>query len=789
MNTELFESKKDNDDSINIRSEIEKYLVYWKWYIAGVCMFLVLGYLYNRYTKPQYSATSTILIKNDKKGGLSDELAAFKDIGFLSNSNKNIENEIQILTSRKIVGDVIKSKDLFLTYLSEGRIKNNEVYLNSPIRIDFLSKDSVLYQSKDTVFKVQIIDNKKYLLKDVNNTEIGIYKYNEVVNSKISDFRVVKVNSNEIYYPELTIHFQSLNHTIDKYKSLINVKPVNVSSSVLRINLNDVVKNKAEDIVNELIEQYNKDAILDKNQVAEKTKNFIDARLEKIGNDLASINNNLKDFKTENKITNVESESEFFLKSFSANNEKLISNTIQLKLIESIYDDLLKDKNDNETLLASNLGFEDMTIATSIIEYNKLVLQKRRLLRTASKINPQILTLTQQIAGVKKSLIQSLKNIKKSLKLTLEQLEKEDKKIKGKISNVPNQELKLKDIKLQQEIIAKLYAFLLKKKEETEISLAVTVSNAKVIDRAYSSNSPISPKKNVIYYISFALGVITPTILIYLINLFDSKIHNKKDVENAINVPFLGDVPKSEVKEKIVIGNDTRSSTAEAFRLIRTNLDFMMTSNKGKSKTIFITSTTSGEGKSFISINTASSLALSGKKVLLMGMDLRAPKVTEYLGLPDRKGVTNYITNNDLNLEDLIFNIDNVPNLDIIASGVIPPNPAELLMTKRTENLFTIVKEEYDYVVVDTAPVNLVTDTLLIAKHADMFMYVARANYLDKRLLSVPQTLYNEKRLPNMAMVLNDTDPKRSYGYGYGGYGYGYVVVEEPWYKKIFKKS
>ena len=215
----------------------------------------------------------------------------------------------------------------------------------------------------------------------------------------------------------------------------------------------------------------------------------------------------------------------------------------------------------------------------------------------------------------------------------------------------------------------------------------------------------------------------------------------------------------------------------------------MLASNRKQSKSIFITSTTSGEGKSFISINIAATLALSGKKVLLMGMDLRAPKVTEYLGIPDRKGVTNYITDDDITIDELIFSIPQVKGLDIISSGVIPPNPAELLMTKRVENLFTIVKQEYDIVIVDTAPVNLVTDTLLIAKYADMFMYVVRANYLDKRLLQVPQELYNEKKLPNMAIVLNDTDPKRSYGYGYGGYGYGYVVVEKPWYKKIFSKD
>ena len=291
-----------------------------------------------------------------------------------------------------------------------------------------------------------------------------------------------------------------------------------------------------------------------------------------------------------------------------------------------------------------------------------------------------------------------------------------------------------------------------------------------------------------VYLAALLLGLIIPFIIIYIKNLLDTKFHSRKDVEALITVPFIGDVPHSETNEKIVIGSDSRTSAAEAFRLIRTNLDFMLPNNGNDlGKTIFITSTTSGEGKSFISINLAAALSLSSKKVLLLGMDLRAPKVTEYLGIPERKGITNYITNESISLDDVKFSIPEIKGLDIIASGVIPPNPAELLLTSKIKDLFDEVKKDYDYIIVDTAPVNLVTDTLLVAKYADLFLYVSRANYLDKRMLHVPQTLYNEKKLPNMAIVLNDTDITRGYGYGYGyGYGNGYIEdVKKPWYKRI----
>ena len=313
----------------------------------------------------------------------------------------------------------------------------------------------------------------------------------------------------------------------------------------------------------------------------------------------------------------------------------------------------------------------------------------------------------------------------------------------------------------------------------------------------------ISPKKSIIFLAALILGAIIPFIIIYIKNVLDTKIHTKKDIEEAITVPFLGDVPNSGSKEKIVIGHDIRSSTAEAFRLLRTNLDFMLASNKDKCKTIFITSTTSGEGKSFISINTASALALSGNKVLLMGMDFRAPKINKYLNIPEKKGITNFITDSKLIFDELKFKIPNIESLDILSSGVIPPNPSELLTTDRLEALFLEVKQKYDFIVVDTAPVNLVSDTLLIAKYADMFMYVVRANYSDKRSLVVPEEFYKENKLPNIAIVLNDVDSRRDgygyggygyggygyggYGYGgYGGYGYGATEVKKPWYRRIF---
>ncbi|WP_347174835.1 GumC family protein [Polaribacter uvawellassae] len=788
-----YNSLNIENDTLNIREEIEKYLIYWKWFVLGGILSITLAFLYLRYTTPQYSAKAVILIKENQKGGISAEMKAFEDLGILGGSTNNIDNEIEIIKSRKIIGDVIKRLNYTVSYFSSGRVKESELYnKKSPILIDVVKKDSMFYEI-DTILKILPITSTEFKLISESGDEVSTNLFNKIIQNDKMTFKVINNSKSQENFlnSEIKITVKPLNGLIDSYQKAVSITPVNKNSSVIDLTLNDAVKNKAEDFLDTLILLYNEDAITDKNLVSEKTKNFIDERLDTIGITLKSINNNLKNFKVDNKLTDIKAEAELILTILTENNKQIIESKISLSLIQSLNQELKNQEGKEEEVLPASLVPNDASIAQIISEYNRLILERKRAIRTgATKINAIVVNLTEQVDGLKSSLNKSLQNSEKGILLKLNQLEKEDAKIKSKISGVPMQELELQDIRLEQEIISGLYSYLLKKKEETDISLAVTVANAKIIDKAYGSTRPVSPKKNIIYLAALLFGGLIPFAIIYLKNLFDTKIHNKKDLEDNLSIPFLGDIPKSDEKNKIVIGgDDSRSSTAEAFRLIRTNLDFMLASSKNKSNTIFITSTTSGEGKSFISINIAASLALSGKKVLLMGMDLRAPKVTEYLGIPDRKGLTNYITDDNLLLDDLKFNINGIKSLDVISSGVVPPNPAELLMTKRVENLFTIIKDDYDYVIVDTAPVNLVTDTLLIAKYADMFMYIARANYLDKRLLAVPQTLYNEKRLPNMAMVLNDTDPKRSYGYGYGGYGYGYVVDEKPWYKKIFNKS
>ena len=387
-----------------------------------------------------------------------------------------------------------------------------------------------------------------------------------------------------------------------------------------------------------------------------------------------------------------------------------------------------------------------------------------------------------QIRALKDNLNSSLANIKTTSEITLESLNKVDARISSQIFSAPKKERQFRDITRQQSIKESLYLYLLQKREETAISLGMSSPNAKIIDYAYSSNLPVSPKKTITYFAAFLLGISLPVLFIFFLDLIDTKIHTKADVEKILNAPFIGDIPRSSIKKKSrLVTKVDYSPKAESFRMLRTNISFILKDKKDKlANTIFVTSTTSQEGKSHTSINLARSLSFSNLKVLIVETDIRVPKVEDYLDVKGKKGITDFISDESLSIEDVTVSIKDNEFLDVIPSGNIPPNPSELLMSNRVKSLFENVKNKYDYIIVDTAAVGLVTDTLLISQFADMFIYVISANNLDKRQLHVAQTMLDENRLPNMTILLNGTKKKSGYGYGYG---YGANPVKKKWYQ------
>jgi tyrosine-protein kinase Etk/Wzc len=780
----------DNTDKIDFRTEIDKYRVYWMWFVIGIFIALSTAYFYLKYSPPQYSASAFIMITDNLKSGISEELKAVADLGIVgTGSTNNPENEIFIIKSRKIVGTMVDSLELNISYFEEGRVNTIETYGNSSIKLKFINKDA-LYYSLDTAFVVSFLENSKLHVKDTEGEVLKEIYFNEIIESKeLGDFKIIRntLNKKSTYdLQNVFVVIKPRKEVISEYASRIEITSINEDSSILHLNVIDPNKIKAEKILDELIRQYNLDAVIDKNIVSNKTKDFIEERLQSVGLELGLIQDSLKEYKTEFGISGSPKEAELVITAISVKDAVIIQLETKLNLINWA-GQLVAKQSEEDKILPTNIGFTDEINSESINVINQLILEKNKLRQTVGDKNPNLIALEDRIGVLKQNLKQNFNNLKVSTEIQLRRAKEEAKTGQGKITKIPLIERGIVDIQRQKIIYSELYSYLLKKKEEIAISLAVTVPNAKIIDVAFSSDIPVSPNKKIIYLIAIAAGLLLPFLVIYIKMLLDTKFHNRKDIEDILSIPYLGDIPHSEGADKVIVKKDTRTSTAEAFRILRTNLNFMLpkTSDGPRGKVIFLTSTIPAEGKSFVSINLAATLALTNKKVLLLGLDLRAPKITEYLGVSDCKGITNYILDDTLQVNDIKFTTPEVENVDFISSGLIPPNPSELLSNIRVKELFEIVKKDYDFVIADTAPMSLVTDTLLISEFADIFLYVARANFLDRKMLIIPKMLYDEKKLPNMAIVLNDTDSERGYGYGYG-----YIQSKKkPFYKRPFGLS
>ncbi|MFV8374692.1 GumC family protein [Flavobacterium sp. LB1P71] len=785
--------ENDFDNSIDLKTILNKYLIHWHWFLLAVIVSFLGAFFFLRYTIPQYTATTTILVKDEQKGGMLSELSAFADMGIGGGMKNNLDNELEILKSRSLTASTVKKLNLNTSFIAKGNISDIEIYEDAPITVNFVDKKNNFYQQTINLtftglnskkFKLEeesATANSKVILASKNEFSFGeqiATKYGVLVISK-SGSAASQFNPSS---KSITIVVSPLENVIENYKNGLKVEPVNKMSSVVALSITGPVIKKSEDFLNNLVQVYNAEAATDKNFISENTSIFIANRLKLITQELDGVEQDVQTFKKSNNLTDIESEAKLFIEGSNEYDKKGIEIEIQLNVIASLLDFMNKSKNIE--LLPSNVIAGEGDTSGLISSYNQLILDRNRILKSATLENPTVVKMDQQIASLKSTVRSSLMRMQSSLTIQKRDLSRNEGVLNAKIGKIPVQERQFRVIARQQKVKEELYLYLLQKREESAISLSATEPNARVIDSARGNKLAISPKKNMIYLSSLLLGLLIPFGIIYLDDLFDTKIKSRLDLDGKTLIPFIGDVPTSDSPSEI-IKSESRTSSAEALRIIRTNLEFMLNKvPEGQAKTIFLTSTFPKEGKTFVSVNLAATFALSGKKVLLIGMDIRNPRLDEYLTLPDR-GFTNYLSSKELVLEDLIVKYEGYENFYILPAGVIPPNPAELLMSKKVEVFFKDLKAQYDYIIVDTAPVSLVTDTLLIAKNADCFIYVARANFLEKRMLSIPNTLYKEQKLPNMCMLLNDTDSTKGYGYGYG---YGVKVEKKPWYKTVLKK-
>ena len=779
--------RAQSEEQINIQEILFRYLIHWPWFVVSVIVCVALAWGYLRLTTPVYNISATVLIKDEKKGGganMSSELEKMGLNGFVSSSS-NIENEIEVLSSRTLAREVVSSLGLFVTYMDKDEFPQRELYRTSPVLVsltpqeaDKLPQTMVVDMSLEPsgAMDVQIrVGEKEYQkqfekLPAVFPTDEGTVAF-FTNNDTLSSVRPVSVTKER----HITAYINRPFSVAKGYAGSLSITPTSKATSVVTVSLMNSNTRRGKDYIDKLLEMYNINANNDKNEVAQKTAEFIDERIGIISKELGSTERDLENFKRSAGITDLTSEAQIALTGNAEYEKKRVENQTQINLVMDLQRYL---QGTEYEILPANVGLQDAGVAGAIDRYNEMVAERNRLLRTSTESNPAIVNLNASIRAMRGNIQTTLDATLKGLEITRADLAREASRYSRRISDAPTQERQFVSIARQQEIKSGLYLMLLQKREENAIVLAAIANNAKIIDEAQADGAPISPKRMTIYLAALVFGIGIPVGAIYLIGLTKFKIEGRADVEKLTSLPVIGDIPLADEKTgAIAVFENQNNLMSETFRNVRTNLQFMLENGKN---VILVTSTISGEGKSFISANLAISLSLLGKKVVIVGLDIRKPGLNKVFNIPKKEhGITQFLTNPATNLMGLVQPSDTNKNLYILPGGTVPPNPTELLARDGLEKAVETLKKNFDYVILDTAPVGMVTDTLLIGRVADLSVYVCRADYTRKAEFTLINELAENSKLPNLCIAINGLDlQKKKYGYyyGYGKYGkyYGY---------------
>ncbi|MDD4969950.1 MAG: polysaccharide biosynthesis tyrosine autokinase [Paludibacter sp.] len=774
MNPNYETEEAEDEQSIDLLGLFFKYLSYWKWFVASVAVCLILAVGYLKTTTNVYEVNATVLLKDDKKGGGMAELGALKEMGMLNVKN-NVDNELEILKTSSLWEQVVIESGLYAGYKKIGTFKDDYLYG---------SECPILVELPQAVLDTLSSARKFHVL--VHAT--GAMEFSGVYQDKDYRINVNKADSQvtmpfgKIYIRKGEFH-PSDDMTVEV--SLVNPEKVaagmlgsmtmdltSKTTSVVNVTLTTTNIKQGKDFLNRLIEVYNREDMKDQNMVASNTAIFIDDRLVNLTRELGDVESRVENYKQDNGLTDIKSEAEMFIKQTGDFTQKRLEVETQLAIVSDI-DEYIHKKENRYQLLPASTGIKSESVNQLIGDYNKLVLERKRLSRTASGTNQAMLDLTDQIESMFGTLQSSIRNEKRNWQIAQKDLLAKDSQNNARIKAIPRQEREYTEIKRQQGIKEALYLFLLQKKEENFLTMSVVVPKGKIIDRARSNGIPVSPKKSVILLMALMLGLIIPIVIITIGNLLRYHIENKEELEKISIVPVLGEIAKSEQTGNIIIKENSTNRFTEMFRLLRTNLLFVL-GDPGQ-KVINVVSSISGEGKTFICINLAMSLALLDKKVLIIGLDVRKPKLGEYLGLENKSGITLYLSGN-MDKKDLIRPSGIHPNLSVITAGPVPPNPSELMAKPLLDSLITECKDKFDYIILDTAPIGMVSDTYALNRFADVNLYVVRADYTPKKNIEDATNLFKHKKLNRMYFILNAADiQKASIRYGYGKkYGYGY---------------
>ena len=780
----------ESNSSFDFATLYRTIVLNWYWFLLSLIIFGSLGAIYLRYVTPMYQSTAKLLIKDESNSNRrGSSLQNMSNLGIISNST-GIDNEMEILTSHSIAEDAIRDLKLYVNYTTKGRVKDIILYRNQPLNVDVdqahlerlnapinlsITRDSLTYTVTGTYY-VPTNDksnegpysiNRKFTsLPATIATRVGIITISPNYGHSLKNADVLNVS---ILSPRMASN---------KYVNELQVAQTAKSTSIAQLQLTDEVPQRSLDYLKQLAIVYNRQANEDKNTIALRTDKFINDRLGKINAELGKTEGQLQNYKQQNGIVELKMNAGNSVANQNSSELKLAEVETQIELFNTIAREVESSSRNLSQVIPSNVGLDDQSSTSLINKYNELVLERNRLLRSASESSPVVEPLTAQIRELNGNIRRAIGAARQNLQIQRDAVLAQVNKFNEQVAETPQQERMLTQIDRQQEVKSGLYLMLLQKREENNISLAATADKGKLIDDPQLLGK-ISPKSTSIMLVALLIGLALPVLVILILQFFRYKIEGHDDVARLTKLPIIADVAiasnKAKGKADIVVHENQNNQMEEIFRSMRTNLQFML---KEGQKVVLFTSSTSGEGKTFNAANLSVSFGLLGKKVILIGLDIRRPRLAELFGINDHKhGITNLLVKDNPTIEDIQEQI--LPsgvnkNLDLLMAGPIPPNPAELIARNSLDIIINLLKERYDYIMIDTAPVGLVTDTLQIARVADASIYMCRADYTPKSSFNLINALANEKKFPNMAIVLNGIDMskrKYSYYYGYGGYG------------------
>lgn len=784
---DLFQA--ENEKPVDYKAILFEYLMYWPWFVACLLVCLAGAWCYLRYQAPVYNINATVLIKQgdkNKPNGQNVSLAAMQDLGMLSMAN-NFDNEVEIIQSRTLLKKVVNALNLNITYTEKRTFGYPvQLYKNTPVQVWMNPEEADKLPSPLQIQLGYTPDGKVQAdaLFTRNGKEETVSKHFDklpgVLVTPIGTVTLSLKDSTNIQEAH-TIYATIITPTAaaGSCKARLTAEPTSKVTTIVQLNYNDTHVGRGMDFLNTLVALYNRDANDDKNEVASRTAEFIDGRIQIINQELGTTESQLATYKQKAGLTDLSSDAQLALKGNAEYAQKQAENATQLRLVQFLKEYIDNPSNQMEVIPA-NIGLTDNALTTVVAQYNEMLTERKRLLRTSSENNPAVVNLDASIEATRKNVQASVNSVLKGLEITRNDLENQARKFEGKISNAPTQEKELLSITRQQEIKASLYLMLLQKREENAITLAATANNGRMVEEPLSG-SPVSPNSRIYYLLALILGIGFPIAVIFIRNFFRFKIESRADIEKITDVPIVGDIPMVDTKGNPIVVHENRNDLMEeVFRSVRTNIQYMLQEGQ---KVILFTSTSSGEGKSFTAGNLACSFAFMGKKVVIVGLDIRKPGLNKVFQISHKgKGITQYLADPEhTDLLSLCQPSTISPNLYILPGGTVPPNPTELVARKTLDKAVDILKANFDYVILDTAPIGMVTDTQLIARVADLSVYACRAGYTHKSHYEFINELKKDHKLPNLCTLINCIDMdqrKNGYYYGYGKYGkygkYGY---------------